>query len=390
MRLAALRLVHYRGFDYLDVELGRSTILIGPNNAGKTTLVEAIRYVLGDCEYSRFMRPTRAEFVDDGYVLAVLSDLTPEETATWHPFIRAGQVWLARPLPPFYPWRDEETPLDDGHWIVTDGAGVARIAEAIAWGSGEASPTEDPPRIPDNVHRRRVREEWWIRFEDVVGHLHRSGQALQRQLKLPEIHWLPGPERAPADPLALVARALRARLLSQDIPRIPPLPSLGLTGPQVLQHAEVCVDHLIKWMEHEAISALKGPIRTYVPGAREISMRTPPGVWINFERREWLPHAREVLLRVFEEGELSVQIDTESEVSDDWPPVSALGSGAQRAAAMAALEVFLLPEWCGAKGSGTILIIEEPEAGLHPSALRRLTRESRSLSPPIRPQSSMR
>jgi hypothetical protein len=74
-----------------------------------------------------------------------------------------------------------------------------------------------------------------------------------------------------------------------------------------------------------------------------------------------------------------VQIDTESEVSDDWPPVSALGSGAQRAAAMAALEVFLLPEWCGAKGSGTILIIEEPEAGLHPSALRRVTTQLRRL-----------
>lgn len=46
MRVTSLRIQNFRSIKQLDIELSGTTILIGPNNAGKTAILEALRIVL--------------------------------------------------------------------------------------------------------------------------------------------------------------------------------------------------------------------------------------------------------------------------------------------------------------------------------------------------------
>ena len=47
MRIARLRILGFRGIKEADIKLDTTTVLIGPNNVGKTTLIEALALVLG-------------------------------------------------------------------------------------------------------------------------------------------------------------------------------------------------------------------------------------------------------------------------------------------------------------------------------------------------------
>ena len=46
MRISRLRIENFRSIRYLDIELGDTTVFIGPNNAGKTAILDAVRIVL--------------------------------------------------------------------------------------------------------------------------------------------------------------------------------------------------------------------------------------------------------------------------------------------------------------------------------------------------------
>jgi putative ATP-dependent endonuclease of the OLD family len=46
MRLTRLRIQNFRSIKDLDIELGETTVFIGPNNAGKTAILDAIRIAL--------------------------------------------------------------------------------------------------------------------------------------------------------------------------------------------------------------------------------------------------------------------------------------------------------------------------------------------------------
>lgn len=46
MRVSSLRIQNFRSIKSLDVELGETTVFIGPNNAGKTAILDAVRIVL--------------------------------------------------------------------------------------------------------------------------------------------------------------------------------------------------------------------------------------------------------------------------------------------------------------------------------------------------------
>lgn len=46
MRISRLRIENFRSIRHLDIELGDTTVFIGPNNAGKTAILEAVRIVL--------------------------------------------------------------------------------------------------------------------------------------------------------------------------------------------------------------------------------------------------------------------------------------------------------------------------------------------------------
>jgi energy-coupling factor transporter ATP-binding protein EcfA2 len=48
-----VRLLRYKGFEDFDLRIGRQAVIVGPNNAGKTTLVHALRLTSGLLKYAR-------------------------------------------------------------------------------------------------------------------------------------------------------------------------------------------------------------------------------------------------------------------------------------------------------------------------------------------------
>src|SRR5256885_17035513 len=46
MRITRLRIQNFRSIKQLDLELGNTTVFIGPNNAGKTAILDAVRIAL--------------------------------------------------------------------------------------------------------------------------------------------------------------------------------------------------------------------------------------------------------------------------------------------------------------------------------------------------------
>src|SRR6185437_8697056 len=46
MRISSLRIENFRSIEALDLELGETTVFIGPNNAGKTAILDAVRIAL--------------------------------------------------------------------------------------------------------------------------------------------------------------------------------------------------------------------------------------------------------------------------------------------------------------------------------------------------------
>jgi len=59
-----VRLLRYKGFEDFDLRLGRQAVLVGPNNAGKTTLVQSLRLAASLLRFVRRRNPNEA-FEDD-------------------------------------------------------------------------------------------------------------------------------------------------------------------------------------------------------------------------------------------------------------------------------------------------------------------------------------
>lgn len=52
-----VRLLRYKGFEDFDLRLGRQAVLVGPNNAGKTTLVQSLRLAASLLRFARRRNP---------------------------------------------------------------------------------------------------------------------------------------------------------------------------------------------------------------------------------------------------------------------------------------------------------------------------------------------
>src|SRR5258708_2718782 len=59
-----VRLVRYKGFEDFDLKIGRQAVLVGPNNAGKTTLIQSLRLASSLLWFAR-RRIARDAFQDD-------------------------------------------------------------------------------------------------------------------------------------------------------------------------------------------------------------------------------------------------------------------------------------------------------------------------------------
>lgn len=57
MVIERVHLIRYKGFEDFDLRLGRQAVLVGPNNAGKTTLVHALRLAASLLRFARRRNP---------------------------------------------------------------------------------------------------------------------------------------------------------------------------------------------------------------------------------------------------------------------------------------------------------------------------------------------
>ena len=53
MRIRRVQIEHFRGIEKADIALGGTTLFVGPNNVGKSTLLEALDLTLGSDRLSR-------------------------------------------------------------------------------------------------------------------------------------------------------------------------------------------------------------------------------------------------------------------------------------------------------------------------------------------------
>jgi putative ATP-dependent endonuclease of OLD family len=99
--VARLRIDRFRGIKFAELHFDGHTLLLGPNNVGKTTVFEALDLVLGADRLPRTPPIEEFDFYNADYVAAdgskslsievVLTDLTPEVTSTCRPHL---EFWV--------------------------------------------------------------------------------------------------------------------------------------------------------------------------------------------------------------------------------------------------------------------------------------------------------
>lgn len=127
MRLTKLRIQNFRSIKHIDIELGETTVFIGPNNAGKTAILDAVRIAL-----TRRWGQRGTGFTEYDVHLASESD-DPKLSPGVHIEIRAEEATAGE-------WPDE-VQQDLDHIVQLDpttGKSFITLAASCAWSAGEA------------------------------------------------------------------------------------------------------------------------------------------------------------------------------------------------------------------------------------------------------------
>jgi putative ATP-dependent endonuclease of the OLD family len=104
MRIVRLQIKNFRGIRSADIHFGQTSVLIGPNNVGKTTIVEALALLLGRDRLVRDM--TEHDFyggdpqVTDRVRVVVTLDGFPKNDIKYSPTVvwtGSGHRQVARP-----------------------------------------------------------------------------------------------------------------------------------------------------------------------------------------------------------------------------------------------------------------------------------------------------
>lgn len=114
MRVANLRIENFRGVKTGFVQFGKHPVLIGDNNTGKTTLIEAMTLVLGRDRLVRELTEhdfygSNPQAADRIKILATVTDFPeddPEQSSQWFRDERAVVKWLDETTGQVHPRRD--------------------------------------------------------------------------------------------------------------------------------------------------------------------------------------------------------------------------------------------------------------------------------------------
>jgi predicted ATP-dependent endonuclease of OLD family len=116
MRIATLKIENFRGVRAGFIRFGKHPVLVGDNNTGKTTLIEALTLVLGRDRLVREL--TEHDFYgsspqpnDRIKLVATIADFQgddPEQSSQWFREGRAVVKWLEEATGTVYPRRDNQ------------------------------------------------------------------------------------------------------------------------------------------------------------------------------------------------------------------------------------------------------------------------------------------
>jgi energy-coupling factor transporter ATP-binding protein EcfA2 len=378
LRLLELTLHNYRCFRDLTLALDETTVLVGSNNAGKSTILDAVaRLYTWDQENAPPLDQVFAVQTQDSlleakpgptspftalsgksYVIGAFSELTEREKSVWSPVmegdvVRFGRLWSIAP---------DETLGVFLCLVLTPNALVNLVS------SGRTDPRMTVDEVIDELVVQDVLFQdlgfFWIPVHEIGNVFDGSGPPVTWPGESPTDEDFPiserlvrveGPDGTPPSAPVLL-RPLMRQVIQGELADV--APALGASLGQATEGARQRVSDAYG----QSLSRYLGDAQ----GVR-IDLRASAAALI------------ESLI-----GEPDVQVargrpaDAAGDAAVRWTRLSSLGAGARRAAAMAVLELYRDQDIWPADRS-VMLLIEEPETGLHPGGQRQVARALRDL-----------
>lgn len=323
MRLRSLRLVNVRSYADERLDAAASIVLVGPNNAGKTTVIEALQLLLDDDDlYGADVSISHLRRGEGSGPLRVegVFDLDDRDLAFW----RAAAADADRVRIAFI-----EGVGSRCVWI-PDGVLPSECLAAEEWLLTSAEPAADGGLWLD-LRQYRV----------ILG-----GEDAYSDWSGPSLVVVRGPDAPPAQIHEVLRPLLKAALNKS------PKQGRGIVSQLIDQSEEV--SHLTGIQLESAMRAMG------LEGVRVIGQGLSGDPTVG----SLLAHLVRFDLRAGDSGSFRTR--------------GRPGGGASRSAVLAALQLYAQPDTWPAERS-VILAIEEPEAGLHPALQRRVAATLRSL-----------
>jgi hypothetical protein len=361
MRVTRLSLRNYRCFEWVDIDLDQTTVLVGANDTGKSAVLEALRWLLApdeSCDWSSAVRRVSLGEHDhpSALILAEFDDLTPPEKQGWDSLTSEGVIRLAK-----------SSLTGDRLCWAADRRGITRligqldrdtcesilgtreddlIAEALMGIGDLVAFNEDLTLVDLGLFQYGIEP-----FERLVFALSSTVSVVS----------LGGPTDASWSPEAVVRPIIEARLHEL------------FARPDVERGMSVVQSGLVD-------------LGRYLSGAH--SMRLDPAAGFTFAQWQsnleypWLVDA---IIDVIT-GTYRFSVSRKSGPERLWP-AEKLGPGSRRSLALTALNLYADPSLNPRPGPTVnwasdlvLLLVEEPETGLHASAQRRLAKSLRDLA----------
>lgn len=405
MRLQRLRLRRFRCFYEADIEFADGTVLVGPNNAGKSTIVDGIRSLYLDRdpagrEYTRRSTASWAgpgssgrlpgeplDLVDDPpLVIGEYGDLSERERATWGPVLDGGLLRFG------------------ARWAKSGDS----MARCLVVGSGSPVAREWLGAI-ESAERPEDEGERWFRGFLTTGIVARdkygvwvTWHALTVLLELHEhatwpdppspvqdfpgpsfIVHVPGPEApqpAVADLLRPLIRERALGLLEDDPGSLEPEDDAWLTPGDLSRYLDLLPKATADAQE-EVDSLFSASLARYLGFRARLGIGS---LLLRLGLRSGWTVAQRAIDALLEDLTIEVTEDADAPEQptargvSSWQPLETLGGGARRAAAVAALELYRDPDLVD-PGRSLLLVVEEPEVGMHPGLQRRIATALREL-----------
>jgi energy-coupling factor transporter ATP-binding protein EcfA2 len=351
MHLESLRIINFRGYVDETISFAPSTVFVGANGAGKSTILDAIRFLLGEPDplgrtwnHGRLWCRVGGSEKAAAAVIGTFSGLTEVECTAWRRALDAeGRLALGNLVTaiqerggvPYVliPTRDidiDDKELLNAAYMQVEHLGMYWI-DLDNWG-----------QLPE-VFR-------W------------TGHGPDLEPVLPVVVSIPGPE----GPMPAFHEVLH------------PLLRVGLLGNETMSSGIVqSLDQGAGQLSERLATTLSRSITEYVPSTSRSYIHSDVGAIGFWQTVPWL---ESVLAGFVDNLVMGGQIETSSRrwLRDVPSLPDVMGGGTHRAYLLSLLEAYRDPElWAGQPA--VLLLIEEPEAGLHPEAQRRVAALLREL-----------